>query len=855
MKRTAAAIKEYRFVLLSFFLSGALFIALLVKTGIFPFGNLTLLMSDMNSIYAEFLAEYQRMLQGQGNPFYTFNAGIGLNLLGIIVFYLPSPLNFILGALPQKYLVDGITLITTLKIALSALTFTFFLKKRHAAHADSLLLTTFGVLYAFIGYSISYLFNMIWLDGVIMLPLIFFAIDLLVDEDRWLPAVFLYGLLFLSNFYIGYMVGVFSTFYLFARLFSHGQIKWPAIFRKLCLFALSVLLAAGLNAIPLVPMGSLLKNNMGLFGQTAPSFEIRFPLFDLFLKFFPGTFDGYKDSLPHVYCGLISLLAVPLYFSNRLIANREKAGALATLLIMMISFTLAPLDFFWHAFDHPSWFPFRYAFLVSFYCLFLAYRGLVHSEGISAKWTAGSGALATVYLVFIQKFDAGRLSNQVFYLNLCLILIYCLILIILRQKPHWAALTLLVLCSIEVFLNSDQILQQYRSQYVSRADYTSFHERHQTRLKSVLPPAGSFYRVEKTEIRTYNDPMGLGYPGMANFSSIADLSQSRFLKKLGFDCYATWCTYSGGTIFSDSLLGIRYILSDGSLNFYQPVAEGIFENPYAFPPAFFIESAFASFPDMEADDPIALQNELLNKITGAQQPWFEAVPITLNHLSNLTLANLDNGQDLYIRNDPEEPAAVTYQLKISDDQPHILFIPNVSLNFNIWINDKQVFDQNQNYTPYLVRLDEYRAGDIVKVRVDLGKSQEYRDEIRLYTFDLERFQTAAEALQATAPTSFFDGNRRFTFSFSPAVQDRNLLTSIPYDQGWEAQIDGKTVQPSAVMGSLIGLQMPAGSQTVSLTFLPNGFKLGAELSGLTVFVLLLLILLERRKTKREADRV
>jgi len=847
MMKLKGFLKEYRYAGLSFLLSLAIFIGLLARIGIFPFGPRTLFMSDMNSIYADFLAEYQRALQGNGSFLYSFHAGLGLNFLAIIAFYLPSPFNWLLAAIPEKNLADGITLITTLKISLSALTFSFFLKKHLPKEDESPLSVAFAVLYSLMGYSVTYLFNMIWLDGVILLPLIFYAIDLIVRDNRWIPAVILYALLFLSNFYIGYMVGIFSALYFLANLFCLRQADRKVIGNKFLIFTGSVLLAAGLNAVLLIPTGFVLKENMGLFGQAAPGFESKFPLFDLFLKSFPGIFDGYKDSLPQIYCGILTILCLPYYFFNRSIQKREKLCSLLIIILMIFSFNLSPLDFFWHAFDHPSWFPYRYAFLFSFYLLFLGYQGIVRSESTDKRIIFLSAFGMIFYLILVQKISPATLDDQTFYIGLMFILIDGFILFFGNAKKPSVAWLLVGLCLVETAWNADSTLQRYVPQYSLRTELVDFRERNLSKIRSVLPPEGKFYRVEKTEIRTYNDAMLLGYPGIGNFSSVANLSQSTFLKKIGFDCYATWCTYQGRTIFSDSLLGIRFIVSDDPLNYYSNYSEDIYENPYAFPPAFYSQSDFNTFPPLEPDDPISLQNRILNALMGFDKTWFEEIDLQPASLENLKALSTDESRSVFEKIDPEQPASIRYLFTIPDEQPYTLFIPNVSLNYDIWLNGEQIFDNNKNYTPFLIDLDKYQAGDKIEILIDLAKSTDYSDEVRLFSLDLAEFANAAKIIQTNAPQYVFDGKTVFRFAINPSEQDRYLLTSVSYDPGWQATIDGKKVPTVPVMGSLIGIKIPAGSKELILSFRPKGLKVGAGISLVSLILFLMEVFLYGKK--------
>lgn len=840
-------LKEYRYVCLSFLLSLAIFIGLLARVGIFPFGPRTLFMSDMNSIYANFLAEYQRALQGNGSFLYSFHAGLGLNFLAIIAFYLPSPLNWLLAVIPEKNLADGITLITVLKISLSALTFSLFLKK-HFPKEESLLSIAFAVLYSLMGYSVIYLFNMIWLDGVILLPLIFYAVDLIIRDDRWIPATLLYALLFLSNFYIGYMVGVFSALYFLTNLFCLRPSNRKIIGRKIMIFTGSVVLAAGLNAVLLIPTGFVLKENMGLFGQTVSGFESNFPLFDLFLKSFPGIFDGYKDSLPQIYCGLITILCLPFYFFNRSIHKREKICSLLIIFFMIFSFSLSPLDFFWHAFDHPSWFPYRYAFLFSFYLLFLGYQGFVRSENTD-QWVIFLSTFGMIfYLILAQKISPSSLDDRVFYISLILILIYSFILFSGNAKKSGVAWFLIGLCVFEAAWNAGSTLQHYIPQYSLRTELVDFRERNLSKIRSVLPSEGKFYRVEKTEIRTYNDAMLLGYPGIGNFSSVANISQSTFLKKLGFDCYATWCTYQGRTIFSDSLLGIRFIVSSDPMNYYSPHSEGIYENPYAFPPAFYSQSDFSTFPTLEQDDPILIQNEILNALTASNKTWFEEIDLQPSFYENLKALLSDENRSVFEKIDPNQPATIRYLFTIPDDKPYTLFIPNVSLNYDIWLNGEQIFDDNKNYTPFLIGLDKYQAGDKVELLIDLAKSSDYHNEVRLFSFDFAEFTKAAKVVQNNAPQYVFDGKTTFKFTINPSAQDQYLLTSVSYDPGWQAKIDGEKVPTVPVMGSLIGIKVPAGSKELILFFRPKGLYVGAGISLISLMLFLIGMFLCKKRT-------
>jgi uncharacterized membrane protein YfhO len=59
-----------------------------------------------------------------------------------------------------------------------------------------------------------------------------------------------------------------------------------------------------------------------------------------------------------------------------------------------------------------------------------------------------------------------------------------------------------------------------------------------------------------------------------------------------------------------------------------------------------------------------------------------------------------------------------------------------------------------------------------------------------------------------------------------AKQDGLFYTSIPYEKGWKAVVDGKEVTITPVGNSLLAFPLKAGEHTIELTYIPNGFVPG-----------------------------
>lgn len=66
-----------------------------------PFGSSSILYSDMYHQYYPFFVEFRRVLRSGGSLVYNWNLGLGVDYLGLIAYYLASPLNLLSVLVPE----------------------------------------------------------------------------------------------------------------------------------------------------------------------------------------------------------------------------------------------------------------------------------------------------------------------------------------------------------------------------------------------------------------------------------------------------------------------------------------------------------------------------------------------------------------------------------------------------------------------------------------------------------------------------------------------------------------------------------------------------------------------------------
>ena len=827
-------------LLLAFLLPAEIFFVILFRYRILPFGDLTLLYSDLDSQYVEFMAEYRRVLLGEGSFSWSWHAGLGMNFLALIAYYLASPFNFLLVLFPEKSLPLAVSVLTVLKLGCAGTSFALYLRKHFGNEKGSVLLPVWACCYALSTYALGYAFNIMWLDALIWLPLLCTAIDrLLSSENREMSGLTLIlTLSFISQFYMAWMTGAFCVLYFFSQSLIR-RIPFRTFFRKVLCFAVCTGIAAGLSAFLLLPTFFVLKNNMGSFGQTFPETGSQFPILHILGKLFIGSFDGIKNCLPHLYCGIPALIGLLLYFTRKQIPARERIISGLLLALLMFSFWFAPLDFLWHAMDHPSWFPFRYAFLFIFWILTLAYEGFFNADRSRDMLLACAVCLG---LLGFSCIISGNRSGKIVLINLVFLSAYAGTTLLKKERMLYHGLIL----TAELLLNGMMVISNFSGGYTRLPDYQSFHEHYRSLSEQVLPSAADFYRMEKREVRNYNDPLGIGFPGVSHFSSTASARQARFLKRLGFNCYATWCTYEGATSASDALLRIRYEFGETGKQDSIPVGDEIHRHPAQFPLFFFAEDSFARYDFLAEKNAVTRQNDLLRFLSGSDTDYFEEIPVLVTTTNNLVFT----ADGSCTRIDPDQPAYAEIQVDPEPGKSVYLFLPGASLNVTVTVDGEELMNGNRDYAPFPICLDAYTAESPVTAHVELLKDT-LKGGFKAYALDTERLALLADSVNAVAPVMNRSGETSFRLITEESDEDRLIISSIPFDAGWQVHVNGERLPLKMIHESVLGFVLPAGCDSVEITYRPYGQQTGLILSGIALLLFSAMVIYDKRKRSKQ----
>ena len=189
---------QYSYLFFCFLVPAVIMYLVYVAIGIHPFGDSSVLTLDLNAQYVYFHEAFRNTLTGNGNMLYSFFRNLGGEFMGIYAYYVASPFTYIVLLFPQNMMLDAILTIMILKVGMCGVTFGLFLHK-HTKSVNKPIITCFAVMYALCSYAVTYQDNVMWMDALILLPLITYGIERLITHKKYMLFVISLSLAIMNN--------------------------------------------------------------------------------------------------------------------------------------------------------------------------------------------------------------------------------------------------------------------------------------------------------------------------------------------------------------------------------------------------------------------------------------------------------------------------------------------------------------------------------------------------------------------------------------------------------------------------------------------------------------------------------
>ena len=391
---------------------------------------------------------------------------------------------------------------------------------------------------------------------------------------------------------------------------------------------------------------------------------------------------------------------------------------------------------------------------------------------------------------------------------------------------------LICLTVLELSVNAVSLLSDLAKQYGSDSykEYRSSYAANAALAAAAREDAGDeFFRMGATEDRGFNSPLAFGYAGITHYSSLYNYNVNQLTRRLGFAQDWMWCAYYGSTPVTDALLNIRYVISRGELPYEAVTRAGgytLYENPNVLPIAFL--SAGEDAPVLSAAaTPFERQNDLLSDLTGGSVPAFTPVDAEISSAgAQVSFTFTGTGRAVY-----------------ADLSARSLRRVLVNGETAVTLGTSEAASVHYLGTP--------EAGEVWTVTVQHSGSWLAPAQF-LWELDSpepweSRWSAVAGAVQAIDKAEVLSVEQSGTVRLDlTADSPRQLLTTIPAEDGWRAYVDGERVETAVWLDTFLSLNVPAGAHQVELRYTAPGLIPGLAL-GLIAAAGLALAFMNRRK--------
>lgn len=846
--------------------------------GVFPFGKSSVLSLDLNGQYVYYYDYMYDVLAGKESIFYSWSRNLSGEFMGIIGYYLGSPFNYLVWMFPRSMITEGLLTMMVVKVGSIGLACACYLNRGRGYGRMTTII--FSSCYALCAYTIVQTMNPMWLDGVLALPLVVYGIEKLLDEGKFRLYTIALAYSFITCFYIGFMMAIFSVIYFFYYMaVTLDRNKAKRLFGRCVLYGVSSLTAAAISAFMLIPVYFSLSN--GKFTFSEPDYSSVYTNFDiasLAEKLFPNTYDTVRMSgLPFLYCGIAALLFLPAYFFMKKINGRERIASAAVLLVMGTCMLICQVDMIWHGGQLPNWLPYRYSFMVSFLMISMAARAFDNLRDIPKSVIAKTAVALGAILVYIESTDTylediscdTMDTLQVILPAILAVLVVSAVFVQLKDKiftKKSACVVMVLFVGLELFFNTmGQIVKQNCDiVYSTRGSYVDVIVPTREVVEEIKAKDDGFYRTEKLYFRTVNDPMALNMYGLSHSSSTLNSKPIEMLSRLGFTSRSHYTRYSGATLITSSLFGVKYILEteDNKTSDIQSKDDiTVTTNEYALPICYLVDSGFTEYSQIQ-NDPFTNQNRLLSAMLGQEDyEYFKRIYDTEFETENVTQGSTTDSHHSFKVKTSGRNAEIVYTIEMPEKSDLFVYFPTrYERKVNLWLNRSEFLGTYfEGDELYLRNIGSFEKGEEVVLGLTLTKDELYFREAQFCTLDEERAKADLQKLlDLNADTSVEKVNSQHIRITTDCPEDKLLLTTIPVEEGWTVYVDGAETEYTEAMDALIAVPLTAGSHTVELVFVTAGYPLAViiTIAGVIIFAAMWIVYVKcfaKKKKKAAAD--
>ena len=802
--------------ILAFLFPVIIFVTGFALKGVYPFGENSALVVDGVHQYTAFYKELASQLKKGLDWTYSTHA-MGYNFYGLFCYYLCSPFSLLVLLLMKfMYVNEAVTVTILIKVGLCSVSMAWYSGKKYPGRGG--MAVSLGCMYGLSNFMLGYYSNVMWLDCIMLLPVLAYLIEQMVCTGKWKSYCMILGYCILTSYYMGFMLCTFAGLYYIANLIT-AEHRAEKIHCSLLKFTGASVMGAGLAGITLIP-------GITAVSRTVAAAEAGTGLSGVYGNIWKQLSAFMEDSMSFVksgeqgdvnlYCGCAVLLLAGIYFFNREIRVVEKIVMGILSVLYFAGFHVTVLNLLFHGLHKPVGIPNRFAFILIFLILRIGCDAWGKAADASRRGILAGFAAAEIFCTVIG-IKSGK-TWEIVITDVVIELLFCPV-----WMEHWicgkmlkkrlagvesrklVSLVLMMLILAETGIHG--IVSITDNGTASRDIYVESEQETKELLSSAGPDQNE-YRAVIVNPLVRNEELLYQMNGVSMYSSTNTEEMWNFVNNMGFENLENRFQYAGATEVMDMLLGVKHLLcrNTRTLNTsYEKIGESLsfdlYENPRALQTGYMVDASAMNYV-LEGNilnNPMEMQNRLLRGIAGTR----------LYKLKNISSETTLTGMS-------------AFNIRLKKGEHGYLYIPGTEPD-TVTINGQE--QKSDYWNNNFLDLGTYDTETIVHVMAGSGVHEAVLGTYQETELDEIYEKLSAEQADLTSGTG--------SISVS---QDGMFMISRFYDPDVRIYVDGKEAVTQSLLG-VTGVKLSTGTHTVEMKYETPGLKVGAVLSILILIMM------------------
>ena len=802
-----------------------------------PFGTNSFASADANIQYIDFFGYAKNILLGKDSINFSYNLGLGNSGFGLFCYYLSSPFNVLLLFSNTTNIYSIFNIIIILKLCLCSATFSYYLIKRFDDKIQNHMIIILSISYALMQYNIAQSANIMWLDGVYMLPLILLGVYNLINTKKITLLSLTVAFSILSNWYTGGINCLFSIFwYLVEYLLSNKDIlkvnNIKPFLKSAILYIISMSIGVAISAIIFLPNVYALRNGTGTFDLSILNLNMNGNILSTVHHYVFNSIS--TNNILTIFCGTIPLIGAISYFISK--TNKRNKVILGLVILTAISFCYwQPFVFLFSLLKEVYTYWFRYSYVVIFTLIFISamyFKKEKKNKNISYIYISILFVLSLLFLNYAKQ----EVSNQIlFYTIIANIMISIILYLSQKYKNKFIYLILIVLTIMEMAYNSKGLMQNYKLTETSK--YTEYSFNQKNIISEIKKMDSGYYRISELTNKfnfsdnqqlsaNLNESLNYNYMSIKSYTSAPNNNELQFLNNMGYRTEGERMNVVDSPIIgADTFLGVKYILSPYNIDYFEQIdlnANGnyVYKNPFYLPLSILYNDKINK---IEYTNPFEYQNQIYSSLIGDNVEIYKEVSFEKNTEDNKYVYSIEIPDGNYI--------LYSYIPWYSFKESMITLNNIYTKQYSRWLANTSYYVPRNKDNFYTVSIS--------------SDDNLYLMPEKFYILDVDLLNYVTNEITNKKIDLFEINKNEINIQINNNKSD-NLLITIPNSQGWQAKINNKKVNTENFANCLISIPLEKGKNNISLKFVSPGLISGCLIS---IFGIIFLIIFNIKLNK------